>query len=236
MSYSVQQQFVSTYLPYAQSASQQTGLPVDFILGQAAQETGWGTSSAAVNQNNFFGISPGGSLASYSSPQEGFDAYANLINSGYSGASSQTGAFNIASSLQGSGYATDPNYATGVAGTTSVVDQILGGSSGGTQPSPGWSIFGWDNGDGTFSPTAPGGSSGGPLGSLFGGGGMMGGMFGSSSSALNWVEELGIRVMLVIVGIVLIGVGFAAAARGGNQPAQIVVSTARAGGRAVGLA
>jgi flagellum-specific peptidoglycan hydrolase FlgJ len=66
--------FVSTYLPYAQQVSAQTGLPVDFVLGQAAYETGWGTSNAASN-NNFFGISPGGNLASYSDVDSGFSAY-----------------------------------------------------------------------------------------------------------------------------------------------------------------
>jgi hypothetical protein len=71
--------FVKSFTPLAQNISQRTGLPVNYIIGQAGLETGWGTSGASGN-NNFFGISPGGKLASYRTPQEGADAYVNLVN------------------------------------------------------------------------------------------------------------------------------------------------------------
>ncbi|HKE23193.1 MAG TPA: glucosaminidase domain-containing protein, partial [Bryobacteraceae bacterium] len=72
-------EFIKNFTPIAQNISARTGLPVSYIVAQAGLETGWGTSSASGN-NNFFGISPGGRLASYRTPQEGADAYVNLVN------------------------------------------------------------------------------------------------------------------------------------------------------------
>ena len=124
-----QSSFVSTYLPYAQSVSQQTGLPTDYILAQAAEESGWGSSNAAINGNNYFGISPGGSLASYSSTAEGFQAFANLLSSPrYAGISSAVtnGPLAIGQALTTAGYNTaDPNYASNIASIVPTIDSIL---------------------------------------------------------------------------------------------------------------
>ncbi len=48
--------FVVQMLPYAETASQGTGLPVNFLLAQWAEESGYGTSSLAQYYNNFGGI------------------------------------------------------------------------------------------------------------------------------------------------------------------------------------
>jgi len=74
--------FVQKFTPLAQVVSAQTGLPVDYVIGQAGLETGWGKSSAAAN-NNFFGITDPktGKLMSYASPQEGITAYTQLMQS-----------------------------------------------------------------------------------------------------------------------------------------------------------
>lgn len=134
--------FVNTYLPYAQSVSSQTGLPVSYVLGQSAIETGWGSSNAATTGNNFFGISPGGSLAQYGSVGSGFNAYSSLINSpNYSGWSSlgTTDPYNIAAYLNQQGYSTTPTptYANSVANASNEISNYLGGTSGasfGTNP------------------------------------------------------------------------------------------------------
>jgi hypothetical protein len=74
--------FVQKFTPLAQVVAAQTGLPVDYVIGQAGLETGWGKSSAAAN-NNFFGITDPktGKLMSYASPQEGITAYTQLMQS-----------------------------------------------------------------------------------------------------------------------------------------------------------
>lgn len=122
-----QNSFIQQYLPYAQQASTQTGLPVDFILGQSALESNWGQSNLAQNQNNFFGIGGPGNFQSYSSPAQGFQAWANLIQNRYNvagmgGASAQS----IAQLLSDQGYTKDPGYAQSVASVTSMVDQYFG--------------------------------------------------------------------------------------------------------------
>ena len=128
--------FVSNVLPYAQQVSANTGLPLDLIIAQSAQETGWGTSNAAVNGNNYFGISPGGSLASYPNIAAGFQAYANTINNNFSGAASQGTVANILNYLQyggsvgayaASGNGPDPNYAPQVAALVPQIDNALAG-------------------------------------------------------------------------------------------------------------
>jgi len=74
--------FVQKFTPIAQAISAKTGLPVDYIIAQAGLETGWGTSSAAKN-NNFFGITDPrtGKPASYDSPEAGTQAYIDLMAS-----------------------------------------------------------------------------------------------------------------------------------------------------------
>ncbi|MEQ1662705.1 MAG: flagellar assembly peptidoglycan hydrolase FlgJ [Thiobacillus sp.] len=56
--------FVQRLLPHAQHASQVSGIPASFMLGQAALETGWGRSEIrsadGQNSHNLFGIKAGG--------------------------------------------------------------------------------------------------------------------------------------------------------------------------------
>lgn len=183
--------FVARYLPQAQQASARTGLPTDVILGQAGLESGWGTSNAATAGNNFFGISPGGSLATYATPDAGFDAYSNLINSGrYSGVSSVAGssAQAIGDYLNGQGYSQTPDYGSRVAGATSAVDQVLGGldglGSGGATPAGG-------------SPTAaaggtsPGAEPSNPSSGVFG-------------QFTKWLADHATRAVLILLAIILL--------------------------------
>jgi hypothetical protein len=75
------QDFLTKFAPIAQQVADKTGLPANYVTGQAGLETGWGTSNAAKN-NNFFGISgPDGKPLSYRTPQEGIDAYVSLMSS-----------------------------------------------------------------------------------------------------------------------------------------------------------
>jgi flagellar protein FlgJ len=57
--------FVQRLLPHAQAASASTGIPAQFMMGQAALETGWGKSEIrgadGQNSHNLFGIKAGGS-------------------------------------------------------------------------------------------------------------------------------------------------------------------------------
>ncbi|CAA7602453.1 amidase [Acididesulfobacillus acetoxydans] len=126
--------FVSKMSPYAQQASQRTGLPASYILGQWGEESGWGTSAAARQNLNFAGIKPFGGLsagpdskyAGFGSLNEFVRAYSNTINS-----SRYTGARNAAMSgasardvfdlLHREGYAADPNYGSTVAGAVNSV-------------------------------------------------------------------------------------------------------------------
>lgn len=64
--------------------SAKTGLPVEFIAGQAGNESGWGTSRAAVEGNNLFGLSDAnGKPLSFPTRQAGIAAYVNLLNTRY---------------------------------------------------------------------------------------------------------------------------------------------------------
>lgn len=57
--------FVQRVLPHAQEASASTGIPAQFMMGQAALETGWGRSEIrgadGQNSHNLFGIKAGSS-------------------------------------------------------------------------------------------------------------------------------------------------------------------------------
>lgn len=73
------QQFVNDVLPDAQIASSRTGVPVSVILAQWANETGWGSSPAFTQGNNYAGVSPGGSVGSYPSRSAGLAAYIQTL-------------------------------------------------------------------------------------------------------------------------------------------------------------
>jgi flagellar protein FlgJ len=133
--------FVSTLWPYAQAASQATGIPAHFMMAQAALESGWGKNEIRRADGspsfNVFGIKAGrnwsGPVAetvtteyvngvaqkstekfrAYSSYAEGFRDYANLLlnNPRYAAVLEQQDAAGFARGLQQAGYATDPMYA-----------------------------------------------------------------------------------------------------------------------------
>lgn len=135
------QSFVQRMLPHAEQASRKTGVPADFIMGQAALESGWGRheirQADGSSSHNLFGIKAGadwqGKVAAvttteyhdgtatrqverfraYDSYAEGFEDYARLLrdNPRYAGVQGQQDAAQFAQSLQQAGYATDPDYA-----------------------------------------------------------------------------------------------------------------------------
>lgn len=223
---SAQQQFVSTYLPLAQQVAGRTGLPASFVLGQAAWETGWGSSPAATSGNNFFGLSPGGSVASYASPAAGFGAYADLINGRYAGvAGSTSDPFGLASGLVSAGYNTaDPGYASGVAATTRQVTQLLAGGAGAGAAAPGGGLSGLLGGSWlpTWLQPAPGTYN--PNGSLNLAPGAGNPLNAAGLNPSSWIGELVTRGMLLMLAgvLVLSGIFLAGASRHAD-----VLATAR---------
>lgn len=129
-------EFVKTYLPYAQKVEEAYGIPAPLVLAQAAHETGYGK---ALRDNNFFGIKGTGTagsnlwntheyengtrmnvkdkFAGYGTVEDSFNAYGKLISGGkrYRDAMGNIhdprAYFNA---IQGAGYATDPDYANKV--------------------------------------------------------------------------------------------------------------------------
>jgi hypothetical protein len=102
-----QQDFVTTFGPLADDISSATGLDRSVVLGQIANETGWGNHYVG---NNIFGISPGGKLASYASIGDAARDYIRLINGPRYVMASTLPADQQATAIHQSGYATDPNY------------------------------------------------------------------------------------------------------------------------------
>jgi hypothetical protein len=95
------------------------------VLGQIAQETGWG---AHVQGNNIFGISPGGKVANYPTVQDAAQAYIGLIKSRYPAATAAPTPDAQAHALAAGGYGPslpngtpDPAYGTSVAQLASQV-------------------------------------------------------------------------------------------------------------------
>lgn len=175
--------FVQSILPYAQGVSARTGLPLDFVIAQSAEETGYGTSNAAQNLNNYFGLSPGGSLASYPSIGQGFNAYADLINSHYSNAASGSNPLAIAQNLVAGGYNTeDPGYAQKIASIVPSVDQVL-------------SALGLSGASSTSGATTAGSGTA-PIGGASTGSGISATITGAIS-----------RVGIILLAIVVVGVG-----------------------------
>lgn len=128
-------EFVKTYLPYAQKIEEAYGIPAPLVLAQAAHETGYGR---ALRDNNFFGIKGSGTagsklwntheyangnrmnvrdkFAGYETVEDSFNAYGKLISGKrYRDAMSSThDPRAYFDAIQGAGYATDPNYANKV--------------------------------------------------------------------------------------------------------------------------
>jgi flagellar protein FlgJ len=127
-------------------------VPAQFILGQAALESGWGKREIKFadgsTSHNLFGVKATGNwkgptveavtteyvggvarktvekFRAYSSYAESFADYARLIgnNPRYAATLKSADAAQFAQSLQKAGYATDPNYASKL---TAVIQQTL---------------------------------------------------------------------------------------------------------------
>ena len=147
------QAFIERLRPYAEAASQATGVPTEFILAHAALESGWGrreiTHADGSPTHNLFGIKAGGGwkgdtadvqtteyrygvpmkmvdrFRAYADLGEAFMDYADLLKRRYAEAL-QGDAEAFATGLQKGGYATDPAYAAKLRG----VIASLGGVSG----------------------------------------------------------------------------------------------------------
>ena len=133
--------FIDKLLPHAKTASESTGIPPNFMLAQAALESGWGKHEIRHADNspthNLFGIKAGANwkgdvvekttteyingvpqkaiekFRAYSSYAEGLNDYAKLLmdNPRYAKVLNSTDAATFANGLQRAGYATDPMYA-----------------------------------------------------------------------------------------------------------------------------
>jgi flagellar protein FlgJ len=134
------EQFVSRLLPAAQRASQESGVPAQLIMAQAALESGWGRHEIRADDGrasfNLFGIKAGkdwkgrvaettttefvngvaqksrAAFRAYDSYEAAFSDYAKLIgnNPRYANVRAAKSADEAAIGLQQSGYATDPQY------------------------------------------------------------------------------------------------------------------------------
>lgn len=146
------QEFVDRIWPYAFEASAATGIPANFMVAQAALETGWGKSEPRLADGrqsyNLFGIKAGKGWSgatteattteyvdgvaqkqverfrAYGSYAEAFRDYAHLLasNPRYAGVVGSQDAAAFARGLQQAGYASDPMYAA-------KLTRIIGGST-----------------------------------------------------------------------------------------------------------
>ncbi len=133
--------FASQVWPHAVEASRATGIPPQFLVAQAALESGWGKREFAKadgsSAHNLFGIKAGKEwtgetvdvttteyvngqatqvvekFRAYDSYEASFRDYANLLrnSSRYGGVIGTQDGTEFARRLQEAGYATDPNYA-----------------------------------------------------------------------------------------------------------------------------
>lgn len=134
-------EFVNQVWPHAVEASRATGIPPQFLVAQAALESGWGKSEIrradGSTSYNLFGIKAGKSwggntvdaptteyvdgkaqrvsekFRAYGSYAEGFRDYANLLrnNPRFGNVVGSQDGAEFAKRLQQAGYATDPAYA-----------------------------------------------------------------------------------------------------------------------------
>ena len=133
--------FVQTHTRAAEAAEAATGIPAEFMVAQAAHESGWGrreiNHADGTPSHNLFGIKAGGSwtgpvaevttteyengvarkvtakFRAYASYAASFADYAQLMKHSprYQGVLQAGTAEQFAQGLQRAGYATDPNYA-----------------------------------------------------------------------------------------------------------------------------
>ena len=144
--------FVAEVWPHALEASRKTGIPPQFMVAQAALETGWGQKQLrhadGSPSHNLFNIKVGSTwngasvarevqeyangqsysenarFRAYGSYAESFRDYASLMTRSprYADVLGQTDASGFARSLQDAGYATDPMYAD-------KLTRVIGGST-----------------------------------------------------------------------------------------------------------
>lgn len=136
----------------AQNVSKETGIPLSFIVTQAAHESNYGRSGLAVKSNNLFGIKAGNSWSGtfdvwptyeviggkeikvdakfrhYNSWEESVRDWADKIKKNYprawsAGLDHDSKGFFTA--LQEGGYATDPNYAAQLAGVYQAIESLV---------------------------------------------------------------------------------------------------------------
>lgn len=149
-----QRDFVERVSAEAKIAAEKTGLPADYMVGQAALESGWGRREIRTPDGapsfNLFGIKAGkhwtgktvevttteyvngvaqkvkAKFRAYDSYAEGFADYAKLINTSprYAASRQAGSAIEFARALQQAGYATDPLYAQKLAGTIASAQRI----------------------------------------------------------------------------------------------------------------
>lgn len=126
-------EFLNRYKPEAIKASQRTGIPVNFILAQVANETGWGEH---IPGNNFGGIKATKNWTGkkqklktteyhngkkvkvladfrvYDTPTIGFQSYVDFLASQkrYKAIKGISDPYQVAEIVSKSGYATDPDY------------------------------------------------------------------------------------------------------------------------------
>jgi hypothetical protein len=80
-----QSAFINSLQPLAARVAARTGIDPNVMIAIAANETGWGQSQTAKEQNNLFSIQgPSGGAsrwASYDSPEQSFQSFVDLISS-----------------------------------------------------------------------------------------------------------------------------------------------------------
>ncbi|MBL8471679.1 MAG: flagellar assembly peptidoglycan hydrolase FlgJ [Rhodocyclaceae bacterium] len=146
------QDFVDRVLPHAEEASRATGIPAQFLIAQAALETGWGRSELRDANGrgsfNLFNIKTGARwggnaveartieyraggpvrenarFRSYENYAAAFRDYADMLrnNPRYANVLNSRDASEFARQLAAAGYATDPDYAA-------KLERVIGGPS-----------------------------------------------------------------------------------------------------------
>lgn len=74
------EEFVDKYGQIAFDMGKKFGLPYEAVLGQAIEESGYGTSNLAVNNHNFFGMkNTAGGWQSFANDKEGWEGYGHFM-------------------------------------------------------------------------------------------------------------------------------------------------------------
>ncbi len=208
--------FVTRFLPAAQDASNASGVPASFILGQAGLESDWGRSYSATTRNNFFGIGGAGNYRTYADPAGSFADYGALMQTPRY-AACRGSADQIAACLTSSGYTgtppQTPDYASRVGNAVSAVTAFLGGDGAGA-----------GTGAGTGATAATGGATAGAgAAGTPGAGTPSGGLWGQFT---GWLTNVGGRAGLILVGVIfLLGAMYIFASRTANVPVAVDVAT-----------